>query len=52
MNPESNPTCPLVDVNVNALQGSAKVDCVAVWFFAWNSNVTVSPACAVMFEGE
>ena len=50
-NPESNPTCPDVLVNCSFLHGSAKLDCVAVWFFAINWNVTVSPACAVIFSG-
>jgi len=51
MNPESNPTWPLVDVDVSDRQGLSKVDCVAVWFFCRNRKVTVSPICAVMFEG-
>ena len=33
------------------LQGLAKVDWVAVWFFTWNSKVTVSPGWAVRLFG-
>lgn len=50
-NPESNPTWPVVLVNCSFLHGSAKLDCVAVWFFAINWNVTVSPGWAVIFSG-
>lgn len=32
-------------------QGVAKVDWVAVWFFTWNSKVTVSPGWAVTVFG-
>jgi len=35
-----------------ALQGSANVDCVAVWFFCMKTNMTVSPTFAVMDSGE
>jgi len=51
MNPESNPTCPVVEVEAKDLHGLAKVDCVTVWFFCWNWKVTVSPALAVMLLG-
>jgi hypothetical protein len=30
-----------------ALQGLAKVDCVAVWFFCMKTKVTISPGLAV-----
>jgi hypothetical protein len=50
-NPESNPTCPVVEVEAKDLHGLAKVDCVTVWFFCWNWKVTVSPALAVMLLG-
>jgi hypothetical protein len=33
------------------LQGSAKVDCVAVWFFCMKTKVTMSPTFAVMDSG-
>lgn len=46
MNPESNPTAPVVPVDESGLHGLANVLCVAVWFFWWNSNVMVSPGCA------
>jgi hypothetical protein len=52
MNPESNPTCPVVLVDASSAHGAAKELCVAVWFFCWNSNVIVSPGCAVMLLGE
>lgn len=42
-NPEANPTCPLVLVVASFWHGAAKLDCVTVWFFWWNSNVTVCP---------
>ena len=29
----------------------AKLDCMMVWFFWWNSKVMVSPGCAVIFVG-
>jgi hypothetical protein len=32
-------------------QGAAKLDCVTLWFFWWNSNVMVSPGCAVILGG-
>jgi hypothetical protein len=38
-------------VEASISQGAAKLDCVTVWFFTWNSKVTVSPGCAVIFEG-
>lgn len=41
INPESKPTCPLVDVNVNARQGVAKVDCVTVWFLTYGGGFSV-----------
>jgi hypothetical protein len=50
-NPESNPDCPLVEVEDKDLHGLAKEDCVTVWFFCWNWKVTVSPAFAVMLLG-
>jgi hypothetical protein len=33
------------------LHGSAKVDCVAVWFFCMNWNTTMSPMFAVIDSG-
>jgi hypothetical protein len=50
-NPESKPTWPLVELEESIWQGLAKLDCVTVWFFWWNSKVMVSPGCAVTFEG-
>ena len=50
-NPESKPTWPLVELEASIWQGLAKLDCVTVWFFWWNSKVMVSPGCAVIFEG-
>jgi hypothetical protein len=50
-NPESKPTWPLVELEESIWQGLAKLDCVTVWFFWWNSKVMVSPGCAVIFEG-
>jgi hypothetical protein len=50
-NPESKPTWPLVELEESFWQGLAKLDCVAVWFFWWNSKVMVSPGCVVIFEG-
>jgi len=44
MKPESIPPAM-------ALHGSAKVDCVAVWFFCMNWNSTTSPMAAVMDSG-
>jgi hypothetical protein len=44
MNPESMPPAIF-------LHGSAKVDCVAVWFFCMNSKTTMSPMAAVMDSG-
>jgi hypothetical protein len=44
MNPESIP--PVI-----FLQGSAKVDWVAVWFFCMKTNMTMSPTAAVMASG-
>lgn len=38
-------------VCVSGTHGCANVLCVAVWFFCWNTNVTVSPTWAVMFDG-
>lgn len=51
MNPESNPVSwPFVD-SASFSHGASNEDCVAVWFFTMNWKVTVSPGCAVMFEG-
>lgn len=36
---------------IMGLQGLAKVDWVAVWFFGWNSKVTVSPGRAATVFG-
>lgn len=51
MNPESKPTWPLVLLAASGLHGFAKLLCVAVWFFAANWNVSVSPTCALMLLG-
>jgi len=51
MKPESNPVCPVVEVEAMDLHGLAKVDCVTVWFFCWNWKVIVSPGLAVMLLG-
>jgi hypothetical protein len=44
MKPESMPPAIF-------LQGSAKVDCVAVWFFCMNTNMTMSPTAALIDSG-
>jgi len=41
---------PTVGV-VTREQGSANVDCVREWFFAWNSKLIVSPALTVTLDG-
>jgi hypothetical protein len=46
-NPESMPCLGVV----MSVHGSAKVDCVTVWFFERNWNWTVSPTLAVTLEG-
>lgn len=50
MKSESNPTWPVVAL-FNFLHGSAKVDCVAVWFLVWNSKTIVSRGKALTNEG-
>jgi len=50
-NPESKPICPVVLVEDKARHGVSNELAVTVWFFWWNSKVTVSPICAVMFDG-
>jgi len=42
LNPESNPA---------GVHGLAKELAVTVWFFSWNSKVTVSPTWAMMLDG-
>lgn len=51
MKPESRPVTSFVVASVRMWQGSANEDCVAVWFFCWNSKTTTSPALAVMLDG-
>jgi len=51
MNPESNPTCPLVLVRVKLIQGSEKLLCVTLWLPCAKRKVIVSPTSAVMLEG-
>jgi hypothetical protein len=50
MKPESKPTWFVVAL-VRRVQGAAKDDWVTVWFFDWNSKVTVSPTAAVTWLG-
>lgn len=51
LNPESKPTCPVVEVSARETQGSSKLDWVTVWFFGRNWNVMVSPIEAEMLDG-
>lgn len=44
--PESTPTVGVVI----GTHGSAKVDWVTEWFFAWNWKVTVSPSEALLIQ--
>jgi len=41
-----------MEVFVNCVHGSAKVDWETVWFLDWKTKETKSPMSAVMFDGE